>query len=335
MTDSDFVFENGNPIDVGTAVKNDFVFIEGELVSDGDVSDFASIEGRGLGPSDVAFAAQDTNVQNVTKFSRVEMADLDSGTTSSGASSVNPQDIVFGNSAVFVATEENVVTMDPVDLSQTDSTVDQSSRFNVVGWHDGHIYAGNEDGTLYEYDPSGMSLVDSYTFVDVVQSFSSDDTHLYFGGGNASGDNVWSYDRQSDTTEASTDVMTEVRGAAVRGTGDLFVGGNDGIRQLSRPGLSVNGKYIKGNDVYAVTSDGTYIYTGDWNNEVHRIKPGETLKVTTLPAKIHSITTDGSFVYAGCQDGVVYKLDVSDLTTADSLDLGSATVDGLTTDSAP
>lgn len=54
MTDSDFVFLNGEPIDVGNAVENDFVFAGDRLVSDGDVSDFAFIGGRGLGSATVS-----------------------------------------------------------------------------------------------------------------------------------------------------------------------------------------------------------------------------------------------------------------------------------------
>lgn len=51
MTQSDFVFERGDPIDVGASVENDFVYESGDIVADGDASDFAFIRERGLGPA--------------------------------------------------------------------------------------------------------------------------------------------------------------------------------------------------------------------------------------------------------------------------------------------
>lgn len=52
MTESDFVHERGDPIDVGSPVENDFVHERGELVSDHDQSELAHIRGRGLGGID-------------------------------------------------------------------------------------------------------------------------------------------------------------------------------------------------------------------------------------------------------------------------------------------
>lgn len=46
----DFVFdEDGNPIQTGNPVDNDFVYIRNQLVTDDDVSDFAFIKDRGIG----------------------------------------------------------------------------------------------------------------------------------------------------------------------------------------------------------------------------------------------------------------------------------------------
>lgn len=50
MVESDFIFEVGEPVDVGAPVENDFSHSRGELLSDGDESDLAFIRGRGLGP---------------------------------------------------------------------------------------------------------------------------------------------------------------------------------------------------------------------------------------------------------------------------------------------
>jgi len=53
MAESDFVFESGEPIDVGNPVENNYVEESGELVSDGDISQFVFISGRGFGAGTV------------------------------------------------------------------------------------------------------------------------------------------------------------------------------------------------------------------------------------------------------------------------------------------
>jgi len=51
MPKSDYVFEQGEPIDVGTAGDHDFVFGSGESVTDRGVSDFVFESGTGIGGS--------------------------------------------------------------------------------------------------------------------------------------------------------------------------------------------------------------------------------------------------------------------------------------------
>jgi len=52
-----FVFEEGEGVHTGAPVDNDFVHVEGELVSDGDISKLAFVEDRGIGAGllDVTF----------------------------------------------------------------------------------------------------------------------------------------------------------------------------------------------------------------------------------------------------------------------------------------
>ena len=70
---SEFVFEEGDPVHVGSPVENNFVYAEGDLVSDGDISDFSFIEDRGFGASSVLFYQNaSSDWSNETMVSRLE-----------------------------------------------------------------------------------------------------------------------------------------------------------------------------------------------------------------------------------------------------------------------
>lgn len=45
-----FIYRNGQVVEVGSPVENDFTFADGDLIDDGEDSEFAFIRGRGLGP---------------------------------------------------------------------------------------------------------------------------------------------------------------------------------------------------------------------------------------------------------------------------------------------
>lgn len=49
MSDNDFVFEQGELVDVSNPVENDFVYIRNQLISDAEESDFSFIRNRGIG----------------------------------------------------------------------------------------------------------------------------------------------------------------------------------------------------------------------------------------------------------------------------------------------
>lgn len=49
MSGEDYIFENGEPIAIGSPIENQFTHASGELIADGEDSLFTFIEGRGIG----------------------------------------------------------------------------------------------------------------------------------------------------------------------------------------------------------------------------------------------------------------------------------------------
>jgi len=147
MVDSDFVFEQGEPVDVGNVVENNFTHEQRELVSDGDRSEFVFISGRGLGPGRVVLYS------SRGEFHELNYSDMSIIRTKSVG--FDAHGIGGDSNVVWVGDDDNdrILKYDYDDFTFLDSgsvPVPDDERLSEVGGDTNNLYAVTDTSSTKE-----------------------------------------------------------------------------------------------------------------------------------------------------------------------------------------
>lgn len=99
MSQSEFVFEEGEAVSLNFAVENDFVFEQGELISDSNNSQFAFIEQRGFGKTNIIDNFERNNINPYS--GKTYMASTQGSVVNTGDYALQINSDVNGSSGIY------------------------------------------------------------------------------------------------------------------------------------------------------------------------------------------------------------------------------------------
>jgi len=285
----DFVFENGEAIDVGSHGTHDYVYADGTPVPDEDVSTIVFEDGTGLGAAgwleraDVLDAATESmgaaydgkvyvvggdDGNNEFYFMDMKIYDPATDSWSRGAQMPDTKESgaigVYNGKLYFAGGEESpssfdptVYIYDPATDSWSQGTTRSDDIRNVTNAYSGsNIYMTGGDGKSATYDmasDSWGSLAEPPNIHQNGMGVYADGAFYAFGGGDAGGSlttNVDAYSGGSWSSKASLPVNDRGVAASI-GNGEILIAGL---------GASGRGTYIydTATDSYSQVEDTNY-----------------------------------------------------------------------------
>ena len=148
-----------------------------------------------------------------------------------------------------------------------------------------YVYAGGYTiQKIYKYDPTDMSkLTESADYGGIIVDIAHDQNYLYTAG------TITNKVYQYNPTDLSKVAESESYGGSI----------------------------------YGITADNNYVFAGGLvTQKAYKYDPSDMSKLAesaSFSSDIWCMVSDGTYLYVGCANGYVYKLDISDMSTVDTL----------------
>lgn len=236
MAESDYIYEQGEPISEGSHGQHDYVFSNGEPVPDTGKSEVVFESGIGLGQAASAyFAAIGRSV-----VGKVSPDDFSIITEVSDSRSGDGDGIGGSPGVVWQYNGESdndnsIIERDPNDMSIVSISSNPSSNVTEAGGKEDVIWTCDAtEELLYELNPSDKSIIQSQAppHNDTPNGMGGSSSVVYHGDGQ---ENIWELD--------SSDLST--------------------VRSGSFPNSPTNGVGGSEENMYGINVDGEYFYEMD------------------------------------------------------------------------
>lgn len=240
MADSSFIFESGDAVHVGSPVENDYVEEDGSLVSDGDVSEFVFISGRGLGAGELVFYTDYTDTVYELNYS-------DFSVKRSWTVGFTPHGVGGDGQVIWVGDETNsqIRKYDYENFNLLDTfsyNLQSDERITDVGGSANALYSGIDVGGAGSGTGTGEIWILDPDNGSKLQTITPSGTEEEVGGTGGTSNIFWNgnYDESQDPAPTTMYERDPDSGSSLRS-------GNPGIEQVVGSGGSQERLYVCSN----------------------------------------------------------------------------------------